>query len=117
MQCIMQCNIYIYIKRYSVTSVRKVSSFVTTHTHRLTFVCVCVCVSSHRLTFVCVCVCVSSHILTFVCVCVCCHTMLVWQIGERDSVSEATRYVSEANRYVGEARKPPQGLEFGPIGP
>ena len=89
-------QIYIYIKRYSVTSVSQSGVWcplLWQHTHRLTFVSVCV--SSHRLTFVCVCVvkqtnfclcvcvvtqtnfclcvCVSSHRLTFVCVCVCCH--------------------------------------------
>ena len=37
--------------------------------------------------------------------------MLVWQIGERDSVSEA-------NRNVGEAKKRPAGARiWGPQGP
>ena len=52
----------------------------------------------------CVCVCVVTQ--TNFCLCVCVVTLQVGQIGERDSVSEANRYVSEANRYVGEAKGP-----------
>ena len=106
--CLLYGKIYIYVsvnmdnQLLSKALFRKcvclVSSFVMTHTDKL----FSVCVSSHRLTFV----------------CVCCHTMLVWQIGERDSVSEANRYVSEANRYVGEAKKRPTGARiWGPQGP
>ena len=44
-------------------------------------------------------------------VCVCVVTLQEGQIGERDSVSEA-------NRYVGGARKCPAGARiWGPLGP
>ena len=55
--------------------------------------------------------CVSvSHFCLLVCVCV--VTLQGGQIGERDSVSEANRYVSEANIYVGEERKRPAGARI-----
>ena len=76
--------------------------------------CLCVCVVTQTNFCLCVCVCVvtqtnfclcvSSHYVSQL-VCVCGVTLQEGQIGERDSVSEA-------NRYVGEERKHPAGARI-----
>ena len=75
------------------------------HVSRVLF---CLCVVTQ--TNFCLCVCVVTQ--TNFCLCVCVVTLQGGQIGERDSVSEAKKYVSEANRYVGEARKRPAGARI-----